>query len=57
MTRSKNQIEFITWAQGQEAKTRLYMKIIYIFDLDLSINYGFEFWVKNPLIIKALINN
>jgi hypothetical protein len=33
------------------------MIIIYIFDLDLSVNYGFEFWVENSLIIKALINN
>jgi hypothetical protein len=33
------------------------MTIIYIFNLNLNVNYVFEFWVESPLIIKALINN
>jgi hypothetical protein len=30
-----------------------YIYLIWI----LNINYGFELWVKSPLMIKALINN
>jgi hypothetical protein len=60
----KNQIEFITcWTRRinlpkqQPRQIKLYMTIIYIFDLDFIINYGFELWVEKPLIIKVLINN